>query len=581
MINAGGISYASYRVKVVLRELLSYDPDLIVIYTGHNEFLESRTYPEMSEGLSTTNQFKALLSKTNTYKLLERMLEPVAQEDKGQEEIADKSNGPGLLGEEVETLLDQSAGLSMYRRDTVFAAKVFRHFRYNVAEMIGLCRDAGVPVVFCRPVDNLKDFSPFKSSVDPNLSVAHRRELQNVLAQGEELLDGGEFLKAREAYTRAVTIDSLYAMSHYLLGKALLGCGDTASAAMELLMARELDVCPLRAQEPIHNALKQECSASGATLLDLRKIIQDLSPGGLIGDEYLMDHIHPGPEGHLLFARRIYKWMENEFSGWNLASSSLPDAGQMLKSELAKLDDDYFQGGVLNLIKVMVWAGKYREALATLENNPSLIERNGEARYLNAVVHEKLGDLQAAARSYAAALELMPNHLNSLDFLASLYSRNGYYEKAEKLYRRALEFHADAPQLHGNLGVLMANTGRPEEAEAEFKKAYELQPTNAMMLNNLGLLAFRSKQPDKAIDYFQKSLAVAPGNPQAHNFSGLAYMMKQELAQGGKGIHKSSGGRSGGCRRAHQSGQPLPSGRRAGGRGRAVPSGADVRERTA
>ena len=31
VINAGGISYASYRVKVVLQELLAYDPDLIIL----------------------------------------------------------------------------------------------------------------------------------------------------------------------------------------------------------------------------------------------------------------------------------------------------------------------------------------------------------------------------------------------------------------------------------------------------------------------------------------------------------------------------------------------------------------------
>ena len=44
VINAGGISYASYRVVKILEELLQYDPDLFIIYTGHNEFLETRTY---------------------------------------------------------------------------------------------------------------------------------------------------------------------------------------------------------------------------------------------------------------------------------------------------------------------------------------------------------------------------------------------------------------------------------------------------------------------------------------------------------------------------------------------------------
>ena len=44
VINAGGISYASYRAALVMEELVAYEPDLFIVYTGHNEFLERRTY---------------------------------------------------------------------------------------------------------------------------------------------------------------------------------------------------------------------------------------------------------------------------------------------------------------------------------------------------------------------------------------------------------------------------------------------------------------------------------------------------------------------------------------------------------
>ncbi len=44
VINCGGISYASYRVALLMEELAAYQPDLFIVYTGHNEFLEERTY---------------------------------------------------------------------------------------------------------------------------------------------------------------------------------------------------------------------------------------------------------------------------------------------------------------------------------------------------------------------------------------------------------------------------------------------------------------------------------------------------------------------------------------------------------
>ena len=49
MINCGGVSYASYRLGPILDEVLGYEPDLIMLYTGHNEFLEARTYPRLIE----------------------------------------------------------------------------------------------------------------------------------------------------------------------------------------------------------------------------------------------------------------------------------------------------------------------------------------------------------------------------------------------------------------------------------------------------------------------------------------------------------------------------------------------------
>ena len=36
---SGGVSYASYRVAALMEELVRYEPDLFVIYSGHNEFL--------------------------------------------------------------------------------------------------------------------------------------------------------------------------------------------------------------------------------------------------------------------------------------------------------------------------------------------------------------------------------------------------------------------------------------------------------------------------------------------------------------------------------------------------------------
>src|SRR5690606_27327237 len=36
VVNCGGLSYASYRLSRILEEVLAYEPDLIIVATGHN-----------------------------------------------------------------------------------------------------------------------------------------------------------------------------------------------------------------------------------------------------------------------------------------------------------------------------------------------------------------------------------------------------------------------------------------------------------------------------------------------------------------------------------------------------------------
>jgi len=48
VINAGGVSFASYRVAKLMNELKEYEADLFIVYTGQNEFLEERSYGALS-----------------------------------------------------------------------------------------------------------------------------------------------------------------------------------------------------------------------------------------------------------------------------------------------------------------------------------------------------------------------------------------------------------------------------------------------------------------------------------------------------------------------------------------------------
>ena len=65
VINAGGISYASYRIATVMEEFSEYEVDLFILYTGQNEFLEWRTYGDLAESSETPRVLAMLAAKTH------------------------------------------------------------------------------------------------------------------------------------------------------------------------------------------------------------------------------------------------------------------------------------------------------------------------------------------------------------------------------------------------------------------------------------------------------------------------------------------------------------------------------------
>ncbi len=70
VINAGALSYASYRIVALIKELLLYEPDLFVVYTGHNEFLEERTYSALIHQPEWCQRLRLWLDGRRLYGLL-------------------------------------------------------------------------------------------------------------------------------------------------------------------------------------------------------------------------------------------------------------------------------------------------------------------------------------------------------------------------------------------------------------------------------------------------------------------------------------------------------------------------------
>ncbi len=159
IINCGGLSYGSHRLVPVAAEVMSYEPDLVLIYSGHNEFEELEQL-ELAD-LNTLRLQRALANSALWRFLRDRMAQRHIRR------LEDEKNAR-ILAESATELAPRN-WLHEFTPDEI--AQRMDAFRNNLSIIITMCRDNGVPVVIGTVPSNL--FRPLfpKEDADPYKEV--------------------------------------------------------------------------------------------------------------------------------------------------------------------------------------------------------------------------------------------------------------------------------------------------------------------------------------------------------------------------------------------------------------------------
>jgi lysophospholipase L1-like esterase len=349
VVNCGGVSYASYRLVPILEEVLTHRPDLIILYTGHNEFLEDRTYGHVRDRPALVTRALELATQLRTFVLVSQAVLRL----RGFPTEAPAPERP-ILGGEVDAMLDHRGGLERYRRDETWRRGVIEHFRFNLRRMINMCGDAKVPLILVNPVCNLRDCPPFKVEPRHDLAAEERDRLEALRG------DAGDHLvlshvRAVARLEQAAAIDDLHAGIQYELGKCYDRAGRYADAYQAYLRAKELDVCPLRILLPMQEAILRIGRDTGITVVDIQARFEALSPEGIPGGRWLLDHVHPSILGHQKIAEALLdalvkRGVLEPVPHWQEVRDEL------YEEHTSRLDDVYYARGMQRLEMVRGWA---------------------------------------------------------------------------------------------------------------------------------------------------------------------------------------------------------------------------------
>jgi hypothetical protein len=344
VVNCGGISYASYRLAPILKELLAYQPDLVILYSGHNEFLEDRTYEHIKNQTPWMRAAGRLASHSRLCTLV------------GAAGAKLTAEGPSRRREqlpaEVDALLDHGGALKQYRRDDARAAAIVAHYESNLRRMIAMAQEAGVPVILCDPVSNLNDCPPFKSENREDLSADEQAKFETLWQNAYTTEDRS---RREELLREAIAIDDRHAAAHYHLAQCLQMQGRFDEARIEYLRAKDEDLCPLRILEPMHLAVRRVAADTGTPLAEVRRLFEEASPHGIPGEKLLIDHVHPRIRGHKMIADLLLAEMFRQ--GWAKPVASWQEKRDELYQEhTASLDYGYFVRGEEHLEGLRLWA---------------------------------------------------------------------------------------------------------------------------------------------------------------------------------------------------------------------------------
>ncbi len=502
VINVGISAINSYSVLDFTRELLRYQPDLFLIYMGHNEFYGAL-------GVASTRSIGLSRPLIKAYMRLERLkLFQLLRDGLSRLRRAPAAAGPH------ETLMESMVGDKKILLDSPKYRRARADFAANLTEVLTLIHHAGVPVLVSTLVSNIADQPPFESPFTPGFRG--EAEWNALVQQGDAALGREQPAAALALFRQAAVLDSLPAGIFYRMGQCQRLLGDSLAARRLLERARDLDALRFRAGSDFNAVIRSVCRSQQTPVAETEAAFIQAAPQGLIGHTLMLDHLHPGAPGYLLMADAFCRAMAAHdrivpAAQWPWARDPAPE--EMLELAcITPLEEEI----AYQRIRILTSRYPFREE--------HLIKATSDPEY------EKV--LQGAAQMlFQRKWNWSEAHYRVADWLAG---RQRFAEAAQE-YRAVIRVVPGNYYPYLFLGTLLTQMGKELEAEEALQQAAACSPNLPFAFAKLGVHYMNRNDADKAMPVLRRAIALA-GNSRDFTRMDLArvhYLLGVALAQRG------------------------------------------------
>jgi lysophospholipase L1-like esterase len=482
VVNVGISAISSYTLYDQVAEILQQKPDAILIYAGHNEFYGALGvgsnenlggFPWFVRGYLKLQQYKTFLLLRNTLVGAGKWTASLF----GAQEIDPNA-----------TLMERIINSRSIALDGPKHQLAMHQFDSNLSAILEEFTQQGIPVWLGSLASNYKDQAPFVDVPDA--------------------LDAQE-----QPLPLASTI--------FQEGQSLLVNGDADAAQNQFAYAKDLDGLKFRAPESINQIIREKATEyEQVHYVPVYETFVEHSPNGIVGNELMLEHLHPNAKGYFLMGASFAQAMlENErLAEWvhpplNNIESERQTGNGLIEQNLIKQEfEAYEQGMYLSDFDHRVAYHRVR----TLKQGFPFVLSNNARPYQQG--YKPTGPADSLA---FLAVHASKSWDESKVELGGIYERNNEPEKAFLEYMGLIRNQPwnDSPYVFA--ARVRLNQNDFDAAEPLLEQAYSIQPKEGYTTKMLGAIMVQKGDLERGITLLLESRALSPRDPQMlYNLSG-------------------------------------------------------------
>ncbi|HEX6201549.1 MAG TPA: hypothetical protein VF100_01020, partial [Thermoanaerobaculia bacterium] len=274
------------------------------------------------------------------------------------------------------------------------------------------------------------------------------------MAAGRAAIAAGDAVAALADFDAAIAADDRHAEGHFARGRALERLGRFAAARAAYAAARDRDELRFRAPGEANLVLRRVAARQGARVVEVEAAFEAAAENGLVGDDLMLEHLHPNLDGYFLLADAFYRALQEEeaIGPWEHAVPAAQARREMPVTEVDRLYGEQRIGGLTADWPFTDTPRRFsppepaNEVEAIAEDYLRGRRAWPDAMRELLVVHRRDGETAEAARVAVLLAEAFPHRADDQWAAAAALAAAGRSDAA--VYRRRAEALAEREPAH-------------------------------------------------------------------------------------------------------------------------------------